>query len=180
LDPQNAQAHFHLATAFKKAGHPDEANVHLARTAELKKAKLDFERAGMKTLNGIDLLRKGKPAEASTELREAVSAKPDYPEGHYYLAIALAQTGSEDESVKEFLTALAQRPQSAEIRYNFGIALWEMGRKNQATEQFKQATVLDPRHALAQCALGKALEAAGDREAGAKALSKARELGSCK
>jgi Tfp pilus assembly protein PilF len=133
----------------------------------------------LKTLNGIELLRAGKPSEAAAELRQAVEAKPDYPEGQYYLGIALAQSGHNDEAVAAFQAALARRSQSAEIRYNFGIALWQMGRTADAIMQFRQATDIDPRHGLAFCALGKALRSANQPAESASALKRARDLGAC-
>jgi Flp pilus assembly protein TadD len=179
LDGNNASIRFQLASALRKAGLQDEARSDFLLAGELMKAKLDFEQAGLATMNGIRQLRAGKPSEAAAALRAAVERKPDYPEANYYLGIALAQMGADSEAVRAFERALQRRPQSAEIHYNFGIALWQMGRAQEATREFRRTATLDPQHGLAHCALGKALARAGQAAEADRALVRARELGAC-
>ena len=51
----------------KKGWKPDEARQHFEKAARAKRAKSDFEQAGLHTIQGISALRSGKPAEAVAE-----------------------------------------------------------------------------------------------------------------
>jgi superkiller protein 3 len=179
LDPQNARAHYGLGRAFQKADRSEEASYHFRRATELNEAKLNLETATLHLQNGIQCLRDQRLDDAIALFHQALAAKPDFPEVHFYLGIALAQKGDGQEAVGAFEMALKHRPYNGEIHYNYGIALWQMGKAREAIQELQQAVELNPTDGLSHCALGKVLQQQGDAKRGDQQIRRAQELGAC-
>jgi Flp pilus assembly protein TadD len=57
-------------------------------------------------------MQRGDFAEAGAQLRESLRLRPDMPEAHYLLAVALACQGSFDSALLHYDHALALRPET--------------------------------------------------------------------
>ena len=121
---------------------------------------------------GIELLKKGRTAEAVARLREAVRLHPDTPEAENYLGFALAQGGRLDEALPHYEKAILLKGAYGDAHDNLGLALWALGRTPEALAQFDEALRInqdDPNaHNDRGCALagaGRLPEAVSDFEA---------------
>jgi len=179
LNARNARAHYSLAKALQKAGNTTEAAEYFQKAETLNRTKLNLETATLHVQNGIKHLENKKLDQAIQFFQDALSAKPNFPEAYFYLAIALAQNGQGVQAIHAFQVALKQRPYNGEIHYNYGIALRQMGKTEEAIHAFRQAVHWNPRDGLAHCALGKTLQQQGESAEGNHEIKKARELGSC-
>ncbi len=108
LDPDNAAAHYQLGNALRRVGKAEEAKRHFQQAAALKERKLEFEQAGLHTLQGITYLRAGNLVSAIDAFRRALAQQPQHAEASYYLGIALAQSGDFEGAAKAFTAALAE------------------------------------------------------------------------
>jgi Flp pilus assembly protein TadD len=152
LDPDDANAHFHLALAltgidqvreaaeeYRKACDLDPHQpgwfAHLAaslsQTGDLDGAVVNFRKSltldpsnpGVEADLGAVLFQNGQAQEGYEHMRKAVDMAPDFADGHTYLGTALAGMGRMDEAVAELQKAIALSPASVEARFNLGLVL---------------------------------------------------------
>lgn len=74
----------------------------------------------------------------------ALSAEPDYAEGHYQLALVYAAEEDLTGAAAHFTQFLRLRPGNAQVHNSLGVILAQQGRLPEAFEQFRQAVVIDP------------------------------------
>ena len=99
--PQQPDPHLTLAAVLVKQNQPAEATAERKKAADLMRAHMNRQRAEVATNSGNSLLKSGKPADAITEFRNALSYDPGYADAHRGLANALAQQGKATESAAE-------------------------------------------------------------------------------
>ncbi len=115
----------------------------------------------------IGLLRgqAGDFAGAVKEFQHALDVKPDFPEAHYNLGLALlANSGSVPawkDALAQFEAAVALRPDYSEARRMAGVALLESGDTTKAIAELKASLSLDSSSAEVHFDLGRALAAGG-------------------
>ncbi|HEY9682596.1 MAG TPA: tetratricopeptide repeat protein [Oculatellaceae cyanobacterium] len=70
------------------------------------------------------------------------------PEGHFWLAYALSESGKPDEALKEYDQAEQKQTRFCmdcpELRVNRGNQLFKLGRMNEAEREYKRALEVDP------------------------------------
>jgi tetratricopeptide (TPR) repeat protein len=70
------------------------------------------------------------------------------PEGHFWLAYTLAETGKPEEALKEYDQALQRQKRFGmdcpELRVNRGNQLFKLGHMNEAEHDYKRALEVDP------------------------------------
>ncbi len=88
------------------------------------------------------------------ECREILGIRPDIPEVHSLLGIALRRQGRLDEAIAEYHAALHYHAHNPEVYYNLGIALMKKGFREEAIANYLKALELLPGHALAYGNLG--------------------------
>jgi tetratricopeptide (TPR) repeat protein len=98
-----------------------------------------------------------KLAEAIAHLRRAVELAPDFPDGHYNLARALAERGDHGEAIYHYRYALKLRPSYPNVHYFLGLSLAKMGQWDEAIEHHRLALVASPRDAKIHNNLGNLL-----------------------
>ncbi len=119
---------------------------------------------------------KGRFDEAITTYRKVIALKPNYPEAHNNLGIALKEERRIDEAIAAYRRAIALKPDYAEAHYNLGIALKEKGQLDQAIASIEKAIDLKADFAVAQNDLGIALKENGQLDAAVAAFEKAITL----
>jgi Flp pilus assembly protein TadD len=67
---------------------------------------------------GLVLLHRGRVAEATAQLREAVTLDPGSPEAHNNLGLAQSVAGNDGDAIREFTRALELRPDYPAARDN--------------------------------------------------------------
>ena len=75
----------------------------------------------------LALAAAGRLPEAIEQFNSALEGRPDYPEAHNYLGMALMMQGNREEAVRHFRQALWLKPDFAPARRNLDDAL---GKRN--------------------------------------------------
>ncbi len=99
-------------------------------------------------------------------LERSTARRPQEPDFHLNLGIALLAAGQEDRAIPELRQTLALAPRHASARNNLGLALQAVNRLEEAAAEFRAAIALQPSFAEAHWNLGLALLAAGAFEEG--------------
>jgi tetratricopeptide (TPR) repeat protein len=93
---------------------------------------------------GVILFQQGRHDLASQEFRRGLSEDPDYPLGHAFLALCLAECKQKDEALREADEAVRLAPSLALSHYARSRVLLELDRLREASLAIKEAISLDP------------------------------------
>ncbi len=99
----------------------------------------------------------GRFAEAMTAWQEALTADPENPELHSYLAVTQKEAGQIDDAIASFQRAIELDPEYAEAHCFLAAALESVGRLPEAIEEYRTAVMIDPEFHEAMNDLGNAL-----------------------
>ena len=122
---------------------------------------------------GNDLAERGDLDGAVERYRQAVRIKPDVPEAHNNLGVALRRKGDFDGAIASFQTAVRLKPDAAEAHNNLAVALRSRGDYPSAIVSSREATRLRPDLAAAWYNLACAYALAGDAVQAAEGLRQA-------
>jgi hypothetical protein len=117
-------------------------------------------------------------AGAVAAFREAIRLKPDFPQPHHSLGLALRARGELAGAVAAFREAIRLKPDYAAAHSSLGSALGDQGKLAEAVAAHKEALRLAPDAPEAHCNLGLALEAQGRFPEALASLRKGHGLGS--
>jgi Flp pilus assembly protein TadD len=171
LDPDDAAAHFALATALSKGGQQQEATEQYNQACALdpdnaewlaslamslavngdmdaaidtwhKSLAIDPANAEVESMLGAALFQSGKQDEGIATLRKAVEMDSKLATAHKELGLALYQLKEMDEAVAELQAAIDLKPDSAEYRFNLGFVLSMRGDFSRAIVSLKAAVTM--------------------------------------
>lgn len=129
-------------------------------------------------LEGVGRLRikQGDLRGAEEVLRRVLQIKPDSQRAHYYLGVALMQTGRPDEAIGEMRSSLSLAPEDVPTMQTLGGLLLARGDAEEAAGVYRRLVEMTPGDGNAWLALAR-LEGARNRAAeGLPAARKAAEL----
>jgi Flp pilus assembly protein TadD len=205
-DPEDALAHYALATSLSRAGKEEEALNHYRKACELnprngawlahfatslaltgdregaiatfrRSLELNASDAGSEADLGTLLVEAGKVEEGYEHLKKAVMMAPNFAEGHSRLGIELAKMGRYDEAVAELSQAVALVPGSAEFLVNLGYAQGLRGNSPEAVAALQKAVqVTDAKDWRCLDLLAKAYGKSGDLTQAIETERRALEL----
>jgi predicted O-linked N-acetylglucosamine transferase (SPINDLY family) len=155
-NPDDAQAHAHLAAALQNNGRPEEAVERFERSLAL-----GPDDAETHCNLGMTLRILGRLNEAAEHQRRALELRPSYSEAHNALAIVMLGLGKPEDAITCLWRALALRPENAEAHNNIGVVLMDQGRVEEAIARYEQALALRPDYVDAQLNYGIALNQQG-------------------
>ncbi len=176
--PDADRLHHPLGLAYRGLGEIDKARGHLAqagrvgvRPADPLMDELDGLRQGEMAhlLRGRVAFRFGRFADAATEFRKAVEARPDSVPARINLGSALAQAGDRKGAMEQLRQALKLAPDNATAHFNLAVLLlqdgalegvWE-GVWEEAAGHLQETVRIDPRDGAAHAELAQLLERAG-------------------
>jgi Flp pilus assembly protein TadD len=118
----------------------------------------------------------GRLDEAVAGYRRTLALRPDDPETHNNLGVALRGQGRLGEAVASYSRALALRPDYRDAHSNLGIALAQQGRLDEAVASYGRALVLRPDYPEAHNNLGSALAQQGRLDEAAAHFGRALAL----
>ena len=158
IDPGFPQSQFNLGVALADAGRTSDALDHFAATVQILPNDYDvrFQLGTLLLTSGNDHLD-----EAVTQLSEAVRLRPDLPEAHRKLAVALAEQGKLAEALPHFAEVVRLQPDDAEGHFNYGFALLNNHQPALAADQFAAEAKLAPNDPKAHYRLAQALAQQG-------------------
>jgi tetratricopeptide (TPR) repeat protein len=192
MNPDDAEAHYHLAENAAELGRTDEA---IRAYREAVRARPGYARAHMKLGNalsargqseeavwhyeqalggdavfaalahnnlGNEFSAMDKPHEAVRHYGEAIRLRPGYAEAHSNLGLTLAALGRRDEAVAQYRQAVALEPDFYPARYNLGLALAAQGKHDEAIKHLRKVVHGMPDYAPAHYHLGEAFAAVGE------------------
>jgi tetratricopeptide (TPR) repeat protein len=113
----------------------------------------------------VELLNRGRAAEAADHAAHSAALSPDYVPAHYTWGLALLELGRADEAAARLQTAVKLGPAHADAHLALGNALVRANRPAEAVAAFRTSLELKPaadaHHnlALALAALGRSAEA---------------------
>lgn len=134
LRPEYADAHAQLARLLHTQGHPEEALSHFRRAVALKPSDTETRRAfaNALALSAIAHINAGRLPEANRQLNEALAIQPDFAEGCFHVASALAQNNHAEAAVEIYRHALRLKPDYPEAHYNLALLLQALGQRDAA------------------------------------------------
>jgi predicted Zn-dependent protease len=175
--PGNTRFRLTLAQCEERLGNTAEAR----RLAEevVRSPNLEPEaQARAKVLLGRLLLSEGKPEEAISLLREAVTEAPYERTAHYALGQALHRIGRVEEAnqaferndeltrliseMYELILAVGADPENVEARYQVAKRMFQLGMERPAVGWLMTILVIDPNHLATHQRLAEYYEAVGD------------------
>lgn len=171
LQPDHAEAHFHLGTALLKQGKADTALAVFRKTATLMP---DHPGTYLNIANALKEL--GRTDETVAALRHALAIKPDFMEARFNLANSLKNQGHFDEAIESYRTAIALRPDFMQAHYNLGNAFRDAKQLAEAAEAYRQTVALAPEFGEGYQSLGNALLELGQQPEAVAALRQAVAL----
>jgi tetratricopeptide (TPR) repeat protein len=138
LNPQIAQAHFHLGIALETE-HDANALNELKLASQLAPAD---EQIGIET--GKALAASDHTADAIDQFRQVLKNDPASLEAAYQLALALQFSGDPQEAIPLFEKVIASEPANAEALTNLGMAYMQRQNAKDAVQPLQRAVKLAP------------------------------------
>ncbi len=109
----------------------------------------------------LELMQKGKFAEAVPKWHEAVAMEPADSRAHFNLAHSLNETGQTAEAIPEYQKACELDPKNSALFANLGLALAHSGKLDESIAAYRTSVTLNPANAEVQGDFGVALFEAG-------------------
>jgi Flp pilus assembly protein TadD len=152
----DASAEVDPADIWLRVGAASEAigQRDRALNAYLRAISLDPTRAEAHEGAGLDLLARGRSAEALEHLTAATRLEPRRWRSHNGLGVLADQAGDHEEAIAHYRTALDLKPGSPMLVNNIGYSRFLANDLEQAARDFYAATELDPNYQPAWSNLG--------------------------
>ena len=118
-------------------------------------SKADYRKTAEQALvNGQQLQRAGKLAEALQSYKRATQLDASYFEAQYCLGLAAFESRSFKVAASAWESALALRPDSADARYNLALTFKAEARNQDAADELEKLLTLHPDEARGHLTLG--------------------------
>lgn len=127
-------------------------------------------------LGYLQLTGHARTGDAIASFEEALRLRPNYPEAHGNLGLALAQAGRAVEAVPHLQESLRLKPGPYQMHNNLGIALATSGRPAEALVAFRHAARLNPTVPGVEENWAKALLLLGRTDEAARHFQRAAEI----
>ncbi len=139
LTPDDAEAHFKLASAMADCDRFEEAEkaFTIARDKGADGAEIDYRLAEFQ-------VHRGEHVAAVRLLGRALEKEPDHLEAHSLMAHLQAVAGDYDASVKAFGEVLRLDPDDSESHFELGVLHEVNGKMDLARDAWQKAAEVDP------------------------------------
>jgi tetratricopeptide (TPR) repeat protein len=160
LQPNYADAQYHLALALSGQDRLDEAEAAFRAVFALRPGDVDA-RSNLASV----LRRQGRLAEAVTLLEEAIRLSPNNARAHNGLGAVLLDMDQPAAAERHLRESLRLSPDVAQTYGNLGLALRDQDRLEEAALSFQEALRLKPGYQRALINLALARESQGKADA---------------
>jgi tetratricopeptide (TPR) repeat protein/predicted Zn-dependent protease len=160
LGPQMSFLNVNLGNCFLNIGQSDEAVPHFERylqenpnAPDAAQVRMSIQQAGTRkgqqdlqsvVQQGQSLLNQHRYNEARQAFEQAVSAKPDWAPGHFFLGYALAQSGDHQQAISQFQSALQFDPNMSEAVMNIASNYQSLGDSDSAITWYERFLQQNP------------------------------------
>ena len=165
--PDANRVHYSLAMAYRGLGDAEKAKAHLAQQGSVGVRVADPLVDGLRDLITGErvYLARGKVAfeakryaDAVTEFRKAVTAKPDSVTARINLGAALTQVGDVNGAVEQFEEALHLEPGRVNAHYNLAVLLARQNKHEQAITHLRSVSRVEENDLNARLLLAQELK----------------------
>jgi tetratricopeptide (TPR) repeat protein len=165
--PDANRVHYSLAMAYRGLGNAEKAKAHLGQQGSVGVRTADPLVDGLRDLITGErvYLARGKVAfeakryaDAVTEFRKAVAAKPDSVTARINLGAALSQAGDLNGAVEQFEEALRLEPGRVNAHYNLAVLLARQNKHEQAITHLRSALRVEENDLNARVLLAQELK----------------------
>jgi len=165
--PNDADLHVFLGMSLLRLRDPQGAILSIKRAIAI-----DGDHVDARTLLGyVELEVRGDVAAATKEYRKVIELRPNSPEAHANLAVALKKQGDLDAAVASLNKALEIKPENVGALTTRGSIFAELGKWSEARRDFEQALKIDPRDDGALYGLSQSLREGKEYAGAQSALS---------
>jgi arylsulfatase A-like enzyme/lipopolysaccharide biosynthesis regulator YciM len=168
LDPKSGKADWQMADILMQRG--DYAHAAAILETALRDKKVDRPSFLIKLAEADIEQRRYDEAERS--LREAISARPDAPMGHYDIGLVAEARGDLNRATAEYELECRRQNPSYRASFNLAKLLSKAGRSQEAVAHFRNAVAANPQFGTGYLYLAKALLDVGDLTASEEAARK--------
>jgi serine/threonine-protein kinase len=161
--------------AERNPGSTKPATTSAEQTADAHytAGKANQEQASSLSASGAVAAARLKNEAAIAEYRQAIEARPTFPEAHENLGVALYDVSKAAEAIVEYEIAIKQYEKpKAQVWTNYGMALLIVKRFREAADAFDRASSLSPTDSELHYYRGFALHYAGDAEGSRTAFAR--------
>ena len=150
--PGANRVHYSLAMAYRGLGNAEKAKAHLAQQGSVGVRVADPLVDGLRDLitgervylaRGKVAFEAGRYADAVTEFRKAVAAKPDSVTARINLGAALTQVGDLSGAIEQFEEALKIEPGRVNAHYNLAVLLARQNKHEPAITHLRSALSIE-------------------------------------
>jgi len=159
INPDHANAHYNLGTAYDELGKYEDAIVSYKQAL-----MINPDDASTHYNLGLAYYNLGKYEEAIESYKQAIRIDPDYADAHNNLGFAYQKSGKYQEEIESYKQALKIDPDDASVHNNLGYAYYDSGKYQEAIEAYKQVLRIDPDYVKAHGNLGLAYLKSGKYE----------------
>ena len=169
LAPEANRIHYALAMAYRGLHDPEKAKIHLAQQGSVGVRVADplidelhelVQGARVHMIRGRLAFEAKRYADAATEFRQAVSARPDNVPAHVNLGAALTQTGDLKGAMEQFEETLRLDPNNTTAHYNLGVLLARENKHKEAILHLQAVSRINPNDFAARFLLAQQLSKA--------------------
>lgn len=168
--PDANRVHYSLAMAYRALGNAEKAKAHLAQQGSVGVRVADPLVDSLRDLITGErvYLARGKVAfeakryaDAVTEFRKAVAAKPDSVTARINLGAALTQVGDLNGAVEQFEESIRLDPGKVNAHYNLAVILARQNKHDQSITHLRSALRIEESDLNARFFLAQELKNAG-------------------
>jgi tetratricopeptide (TPR) repeat protein len=163
-DPDNVEAHAHLASAYTKLRYYDSAASSFQKVIQL-----DEDRASAHFGLGQLYIRMRKPKEAVAPLKRALELDPSNIEGFFQLGNVYEGEREFGKAVEMYKSYLSLKPETMWAGYlRLGVCSFEQGQYDEAISAFKEALKEKPEDVKINYNLAESYQRTGQIDEAAK------------
>src|SRR5947208_6540834 len=139
LEPRSAEIHYHVATAYLKAGNREQANAEIKQATTIAPDLRDavLRRAGL-------TVRSGAVRPAIEDLETFVAKRPNETGAYAVLGSAYLANREPGKATEAYRRIMALAPKDARGPYLLGVALRAQRKRTEARQAFEASLSLAP------------------------------------